>query len=306
MKTFNKQNGKKGIVINNGSAGMPNFKGTNFGLLTRISTRPAPDSLYGTVIDGVHFDAVPIRIPTEHFSIEIGRMKYTPILSELIRTNYGTRIKEGPNFELDMAIRSGIEKKEIEMSSYHYRVGDHNFLEPNVDIPYGDYFQTTAESLDEISSSKPAGKPIPSLKPLPHDYFLKMDLAKAVKEHPEIYEYYTHKEVAEVIHAREKPKPKRRGIELPKASPKAIADTPFRHMKYMEEFGDLYDRRAEKIGDQEEVERLIAKFDPDRKADKQVEELQKMLEEKDEKGEDVITAVEEYIELLKEREMKGK
>jgi hypothetical protein len=49
-------------VINNGAAGMPNFAGTDFGLLTRIATHPSPQAAaFGLARDGVHIDAIPIR-----------------------------------------------------------------------------------------------------------------------------------------------------------------------------------------------------------------------------------------------------
>jgi hypothetical protein len=48
-------------VINNGSAGMPNFSGTGCGLITRIATAPSPHRpLYGLVRDGVHVDALAV------------------------------------------------------------------------------------------------------------------------------------------------------------------------------------------------------------------------------------------------------
>ena len=40
-----------GVIFNNGSAGMPNFEATQYGLITRISSHlsPPPDSVYGCV-----------------------------------------------------------------------------------------------------------------------------------------------------------------------------------------------------------------------------------------------------------------
>ena len=55
-------------VANNGAAGMPNFTGTNVGLLTRISTRPTPhDALYGMHRDGVFIDAIPVAYDAPAF-----------------------------------------------------------------------------------------------------------------------------------------------------------------------------------------------------------------------------------------------
>lgn len=48
------------VLANNGAAGMPSFRGTRYGLLTRIARTPAPDALYGTVLDGVHIQAPPV------------------------------------------------------------------------------------------------------------------------------------------------------------------------------------------------------------------------------------------------------
>ena len=49
-------------VINNGAAGMPNFSGSRFGLVSRIGTRPYPHRpLYGVVRNGVHIDAIALH-----------------------------------------------------------------------------------------------------------------------------------------------------------------------------------------------------------------------------------------------------
>jgi hypothetical protein len=51
------------LVINNGCAGLPNFTGTSFGVITRLSADPQPpaDSLYGTTIDGLRCDALALE-----------------------------------------------------------------------------------------------------------------------------------------------------------------------------------------------------------------------------------------------------
>ncbi len=50
------------VVINNGAAGMPNFSGSTFGILTRIADSPcAVPSLYGLEQDGLYIDALAIR-----------------------------------------------------------------------------------------------------------------------------------------------------------------------------------------------------------------------------------------------------
>jgi hypothetical protein len=55
--------GRTCAVANNGAAGMPNFAGTRFGLLTRISTRSfaGPERAYGLRVAGVAVEAIRIE-----------------------------------------------------------------------------------------------------------------------------------------------------------------------------------------------------------------------------------------------------
>ncbi|MEP7157649.1 MAG: hypothetical protein ABI905_17835 [Betaproteobacteria bacterium] len=57
------------IVINNGAAGMPNFSGTQYGLISRISLHAAREGLaqYGEVVNGAHIDALPVHYDTAAF-----------------------------------------------------------------------------------------------------------------------------------------------------------------------------------------------------------------------------------------------
>ena len=63
----------RGLVVNNGCAGLPNFAGRHHGVLTRLSTHPEPpaDSLYGITVGGLRFDALPVDYShdawTRHF-----------------------------------------------------------------------------------------------------------------------------------------------------------------------------------------------------------------------------------------------
>jgi hypothetical protein len=55
-------------IINNGAAGMPNFSGGRFGLVSRIAATPSPHRpFYGIVRDGVHIDAIPLPYDSEAF-----------------------------------------------------------------------------------------------------------------------------------------------------------------------------------------------------------------------------------------------
>jgi hypothetical protein len=55
-----------GVVANNGAAGMPNFAGTRFGVLTRVALRPfsGPERLYGVEAAGAQVEA--LRIDYDH------------------------------------------------------------------------------------------------------------------------------------------------------------------------------------------------------------------------------------------------
>ncbi|MCX7150933.1 MAG: hypothetical protein NTY05_16310, partial [Rhodocyclales bacterium] len=60
MRCFD-HHGEK-LIANNGAAGMPNFAGTRFGILTRIGLQASPHSaLYGHTIRNVHIDALAVH-----------------------------------------------------------------------------------------------------------------------------------------------------------------------------------------------------------------------------------------------------
>ncbi len=96
--------GQGRLVINNGAAGMPNFKGETFGVLTRISSRGQRpvDSLYGTTLNGLRFDALPIRY--DHAAWVALFLSNWPAGSTA-HTAYFKRITEGPEFTVSQAVR---------------------------------------------------------------------------------------------------------------------------------------------------------------------------------------------------------
>jgi hypothetical protein len=67
-KHFN-VDGQRCMVANNGAAGMPNFRGSHFGLITRVSTTPAaPDrTLHGSRVGPLHVDALPLHYNHERW-----------------------------------------------------------------------------------------------------------------------------------------------------------------------------------------------------------------------------------------------
>jgi hypothetical protein len=56
-------NGQRCLVANNGAAGMPNFRGSRWGLITRVSTLPVTPSwsFYGSRVSNLHVDALPLH-----------------------------------------------------------------------------------------------------------------------------------------------------------------------------------------------------------------------------------------------------
>jgi hypothetical protein len=88
-------------VINNGAAGMPNFAGTQFGLLSRIATRSSPHpAVYGTIRDGVHIDAVAIRYDQAAF---LKRFLARWPQGSPAHLSYHRRIMSGPDYAIDQA-----------------------------------------------------------------------------------------------------------------------------------------------------------------------------------------------------------
>ena len=91
------QNFNKNIVINNGTAGMPNFKNSQFGVITRISRcKSFITPLYGTSVDDVFIDAIPVEWGAEWNSwFEKQWPKGSPAWNAYIE-----RIKNGTEFKV--------------------------------------------------------------------------------------------------------------------------------------------------------------------------------------------------------------
>ena len=88
-------------VINNGAAGMPNFAGSRFGVVTRIGLTPSPHRpLYGLVRDGVRIDALPLAYDHEAFT---GRFLARWPQNSPAHLSYYSRITGGPDYSLAQA-----------------------------------------------------------------------------------------------------------------------------------------------------------------------------------------------------------
>jgi hypothetical protein len=88
-------------VINNGAAGMANFSGTAFGVITRIATTPSPrQPLYGLARDGVHIDALAVDYDRQEFLTHF--LKRWPEGSPA-HASSSQRIVAGPDYPLAQA-----------------------------------------------------------------------------------------------------------------------------------------------------------------------------------------------------------
>jgi hypothetical protein len=88
-------------IINNGSAGMPNFSGTRFGLISRIATSPSPHTpIYGVERDGVHIDAIAVEYDTDAF-LEKFLARWPE--GTAAHASYFGRITTGPDYPIATA-----------------------------------------------------------------------------------------------------------------------------------------------------------------------------------------------------------
>ena len=90
-------------IFNNGAAGMPNFRDTHYGVITRIatSTCSAHPTLYGTRIAGVYVDAVAVEYDRLRWQIEF--LQSWPEGSAA-HQSYHRRISNGPDYDIKHAI----------------------------------------------------------------------------------------------------------------------------------------------------------------------------------------------------------
>jgi len=92
---------ERGVVINNGAAGMPNFEDTRYGIVTRISTTQAPrERLYGARVAGVFVDAVALRFDPRRWTERF--LAAWPEGSPA-HESYYRRIANGPRYTLARA-----------------------------------------------------------------------------------------------------------------------------------------------------------------------------------------------------------
>ena len=103
MQEFDALRGKA-LIVNNGAAGMPNFRDTRFGLATRIAGTPSTQALYGARLGAVVVEAVPVRYDYEAWLAEFDRVWPAGSPAAL---SYRKRIASGPVYGVEQAVRTG-------------------------------------------------------------------------------------------------------------------------------------------------------------------------------------------------------
>ena len=94
-----------GVIANNGAAGMPNFRGTRYGLVTRIATAPRADALYGERVGPVVVEALAVRYDHARWLAHFDRV--WPAGSPAA-VSYRKRITDGPGYDPARAVRRAV------------------------------------------------------------------------------------------------------------------------------------------------------------------------------------------------------
>lgn len=95
--------GEAGVIVNNGAAGLPNFRGTRFGLATRISVRPLAGALYAARLGRIWIEAQPLAY--DHARWLRRFLELWPPGSDA-HQSYHRRIVHGPAYDTPRAKRA--------------------------------------------------------------------------------------------------------------------------------------------------------------------------------------------------------
>lgn len=102
MRSFALHSGSL-VVVNNGSAGMPNFARTTYGIVTRIGTRPSRRRpLHRVKLRGAYIEAIPLDFDYLHWHREF--LSQWPSGSDAW-LSYWERIVAGPDYSPTQAYR---------------------------------------------------------------------------------------------------------------------------------------------------------------------------------------------------------
>jgi len=97
--------GGRRLIANNGAAGMPNFRGTRFGLITRISVHARADALYGEWLGPIYVEALAVRYDHAEW---LARFDARWPEGSPASASYRRRIHAGPAYEPQQAVRSAV------------------------------------------------------------------------------------------------------------------------------------------------------------------------------------------------------
>lgn len=87
---------REAVLVNNGAAGLPNFRATRYGLVTRISVGArALDAIYAAAVGGTRVEAIPVRYDTAAWQRRF--LEQWPAGSDAHLSYYG-RICAGPAY----------------------------------------------------------------------------------------------------------------------------------------------------------------------------------------------------------------
>lgn len=93
------------VIANNGAAGMPNFRGTRFGLVTRISIQPRADALYGEWLGPIFVETLAVRYDQAQWLARFDAL-WPPDSPAAV--SYRRRITAGPGYEPHQAVRGAV------------------------------------------------------------------------------------------------------------------------------------------------------------------------------------------------------
>lgn len=95
------------VVINNGAAGMPNFKNTKYGVITRISRYANEKAIYRAIKNNLFVEAIPVNYDFKKF---ITWFDSSWSLNSPASISYRDRIVHGTNDKIEDAIINGFKR----------------------------------------------------------------------------------------------------------------------------------------------------------------------------------------------------
>lgn len=108
----------RGVVVNNGAAGLPNFAGERFGLCVRIAEEPREDALFECELDGLFVQAIPVRYDHEAFLRWFDGLWPAASAAAI---SYRSRIVDGPSDEIGDSLLGGFALGEVARTELRVR-----------------------------------------------------------------------------------------------------------------------------------------------------------------------------------------